>query len=127
MDWSMSRSLHSNLVVEALSMALDKCDEDTRFNFYSDLGSQYASEVFRELFKCIGLVPSMSRKGNCYDNCFVESSFKSLKSEWIYRHEYETEEQLRSLVFKYIEPWYNTQRRHSSLVCLSPKQHKQKH
>jgi putative transposase len=123
----MSESLKSKLVVDAMEMALGKCSTNAKFIFHSDRGSQYASEVFRDLLKTNSLVPSMSRRGNCYDNCFVESWFKSLKSEWIYRHDYETEDQLRSLVFEYIEAWYNTKRRHSSLDYLSPKQYKQKY
>lgn len=122
--WSMSPSLHSNLVVDAMRMALTKCNPKTKFIFHSDRGSQYASEVFRELLNSKNLIPSMSRRGNCYDNCFVESWFKSLKSEWIYRHHYSTESELRALVFEYIETWYNTKRRHSSLDYMSPKDYK---
>jgi len=125
--WSMSHSLKSNLVVEAMKMALTKCNSKTKFIFHSDRGSQYASEVFRGLLESKDLTPSMSRRGNCYDNCYVESWFKSLKSEWIYRHHYSTESELRSLVFEYIETWYNTKRRHSSLDYMSPKDYKQLH
>ena len=120
----MSQSLESSLVVEAMKMAIKKCNAETRFVFHSDRGSQYASDVFRGLLRDKNLTPSMSRRGNCYDNCYVESWFKSLKSEWIYRHHYETEDELRSLVFEYIETWYNTKRKHSSLDYLSPKNYK---
>jgi putative transposase len=65
-------------------------------------------------------LPSMSRKGNCYDNAFVESFFKSLKSELILREVFETEKDLRSAIFEYIETWYNRKRLHSSLGYLSP-------
>ena len=122
--WSMSHSLHTNLVVDAMKMALTKCHSGTKFIFHSDRGSQYASEVYRELLESKNLIPSMSRKGNCYDNAYVESWFKSLKSEWIYRHIYSTESELRALVFEYIETWHNTKRRHSSLDYLSPKDYK---
>lgn len=122
--WSISRSLSSSIVVDATKMTLMKCKKSTRFIFHSDRGSQYASEVFRVLLSKRELTPSMSRRGNCYDNCYVESWFKSLKSEWVYRHSYKTEEELRALVFEYIETWYNTKRRHSSLDYLSPKQYK---
>lgn len=64
--------------------------------------------------------PSMSRKGNWYDNAYVESWFSSLKKEWIYRREYKTAAELRTLVFEYIETWYNRKRKHSSLGNLSP-------
>ena len=98
----------------------------TKFIFHSDRGSQYASAVFRQLLDQKDLTQSISRRGNYYDNCFVETWFKSLKSEWIYRHNYSTEAELNALVFEYIETWYNTKRRHSSLDYLSPKNYKLK-
>ena len=125
--WSMSRSLRSDLVVDALKMALANCHSQTQIVFHSDRGSQYASDVFLELLKNKQVIPSMSRKGNCYDNCYVESWFKSLKTEYIYRNNYQTENQLRALVFEYIETWYNPRRRHSSLGYLSPLEYKSKH
>jgi len=125
--WSMSTSLESSLVVTAMSMALTKCKPSTKFIFHSDRGSQYASDIFRNLLEKKDLTASMSRRGNCYDNCYVETWFKSLKSEWIYRHEYATEEELRALVFEYIETWYNTKRRYSSLDYMSPRDYKMKH
>ena len=122
--WSMARSLQSNLVVDAMKMALQKGSKKTKFIFHSDRGSQYASQVFRDLLESKNLTPSMSRRGNCYDNCFVECWFKSLKSEWIYRNQYSSESELRALVFEYIETWYNTKRRHSALDYLSPREYK---
>lgn len=122
--WSMARSLESHLVVEAMKMALKKGGKNMKFIFHSDRGSQYASQIFRSLLESKDLIASMSRRGNCYDNCFVESWFKSLKSEWIYRNDYSFESELRASVFEYIETWYNTKRRHSSLDYLSPKEYK---
>ena len=66
----------------------------------------------------------MSRRGNCYDNAYVESWFSSLKKEWIYKNIYSTESELKALVFEYIEVWYNKKRKHSSLRYLSPMQYK---
>ena len=66
----------------------------------------------------------MSRRGNCYDNAYVESWFSSLKKEWIYKNIYSTESELKALVFEYIEVWYNKKRKHSSLGYLSPMQYK---
>ena len=125
--WSMSLSLKSDLVIDAMRMALQKSGPKAKFIFHSDRGSQYASDAFRNLLEGKDLTPSMSRKGNCYDNCYVETWFKSLKSEWIYRSEYSTEDELRALVFEYIEVWYNRKRRHSSLDYLSPQQYKNLH
>jgi transposase InsO family protein len=93
--------------------------------FLSDRGAQYASEAYRNFLKNKNITPSMSRRGNCYDNAYVESWFASLKKEWIYRHKYSTEAELRELVFEYIETWYNKRRRHSSLGYLSPEMYQQ--
>ena len=125
--WSISRSLESTLVVDALKSAFHCLGSSARVIFHSDRGSQYASDLFRSLLERKHMIPSMSRRGNCYDNSYVESWFKSLKSEWIYRHHYSTEEELRALVFEYIEVWYNKKRRHSSLDYLSPEEYEQKH
>ena len=121
--WSISRGLKSGLVVEAMRMALSKCNSQTKIIFHSDRGCQYASEVFLRLLNNRQIIPSMSRKGNCYDNCYVESWFKSLKTECVYRKKYETESELRALVFEYIEVWYNLKRRHSALDYLSPREY----
>ena len=122
--WSMSRSLESQLVMDALSAAMHAVGPDAEVIFHSDRGSQYASEAYRKLLKSREIKPSMSRKGNCYDNSYVESFFSSLKKECIYRHDFKTEEELRALVFEYIEVWYNRKRKHSSLGFLSPVNYK---
>lgn len=124
--WSMGTSLHTKLVLDALSMAMKKVGPEAEVTFHSDRGSQYASEAYRNFLKANKATPSMSRSGNCYDNAYVESWFASLKKEWIYRHQYETEAELRSLVFEYIEVWYNKKRKHSGLDYLSPEEYKLK-
>ena len=124
--WSMGRSLHTKLISDALSMAMIKVGPDAQIIFHSDRGSQYASEAYRKLLKSHHITPSMSRKGNCYDNAYAESWFASLKKEWIYRHNYLTERELRSLVFEYIEVWYNKKRKHSGLDYMSPVEYKLK-
>ena len=88
--------------------------------FHSDRGSQYCSNDFQRMLKTHGMVSSMSRKGNCWDNAVAESFFKTLKTEWVYRNKYVSRKQASVSVFEYIETWYNTQRRHSSLNYLSP-------
>lgn len=124
--WSLSNSLDSALVVRALKSSLYCLGEDVKVIFHSDRGCQYASQLFRDLLNKKHIVPSMSRKGNCYDNAFVESWFKSLKSEWIYRHYSRNENDIRALVFEYIETWYNKKRRHSSLDYFSPEEYEKK-
>lgn len=118
--WSIGKTLETKLVLKALEGAIKKVGPDAEVIFHSDRGSQYASEAYRKFLKSNSIKPSMSRRGNCYDNCYVESWFGSLKKEWLYRTNYSTEEQLKSLVFEYIEVWYNRRRKHTSLGYKSP-------
>ncbi len=117
---SISETLSASGVSDALKMAFDREGNHAGIIFHSDRGIQYASDEFKKLLEGKKAVPSMSRKGNCYDNAFVETFFKTLKSELIYREKFETEEKLKSAVFEYIETWYNRRRLHSSLGYLSP-------
>lgn len=118
--WSMSENLDTSIVLRALENAMKKVGPDAEITFHSDRGSQYASEAYRKFLKHKNITPSMSRRGNCYDNAFVESWFGSLKKERIYRYKSLTKREMRSLVFEYIETWYNLRRRHSSLDYQSP-------
>lgn len=122
----MGNSLETSLVLRALDSAMKKVGPDAEIIFHSDRGSQYASEAYRKFLKNNKINPSMSRRGNCYDNSYVESWFGSLKKEWIYRNQYSTERELKSLVFEYIEIWYNKKRRHSSLDYCTPEGYKLK-
>ena len=122
--WSMGDNLETTLVLKALDSAMVKVGPDAEVIFHSDRGSQYASEAYRNFLKNKDIRPSMSRKGNCYDNSYVESWFGSLKKEWIYRQKLTTKEELRGLVFEYNETWYNSKRKHSSLGYLSPRDYK---
>ncbi len=112
--WSMHKTLHAQLVLDALAAAMAKVGPDAQVILHSDRGFQYASEAYRNFCSSKGILPSMSRRGNYYDNAYVESWFGSFKEEWLYRHSYSTERELRALVFDYIEVWYNRRRRHSS-------------
>ena len=87
---------------------------------HSDQGTQYKSMAFRKLLDDWGITDSMSRKGNCYDNAFVETFFKTLKSELLCNQSFESEEHLRYENFDYIDRWYNRKRIHSSLDNKSP-------
>ena len=124
LGWSMSWSLETKIVLDAMDMAMRKVGPDAQIIFHSDRGSQYASEAYRRMLRNKNIKPSMSRRGNCYDNAYVESWFGSLKKEWIYRRRYNTAAELRTLVFEYIETWYNKRRKHSSLGNLSPEMYK---
>jgi transposase InsO family protein len=123
--WAISKNLETNLVLRAMESAMHIVGPDAEIVFHSDRGSQYASRAYRNFLKNKNIKPSMSRSGNCYDNAYVESWFSSLKKEWIYRNTYNTLDQLKALIFEYIEIWYNKKRRHSSLGFLSPLEYKQ--
>jgi len=125
--WSMSKSLETKIVLDALDMAMKRTSPDAEVIFHSDRGVQYASETYRKFLKNERIKPSMSRKGNCYDNAYVESWFSSLKKECLYRRNYRSAEELRGLVFRYIEVWYNKKRLHSKLDYQSPEEYRIKH
>ena len=118
--WAMSGRIDSALVISAMHMALSQRRPPTAMLHHSDRGSQYASDVFQDLLDNNGIVCSMSRKGNCWDNACMESFFGSLKTEWLGDKKYKTREQARNDIFKYIELFYNRKRRHASLGYLSP-------
>jgi transposase InsO family protein len=118
--WSISETLEAKGVSDALVMAIKREGNHENLIFHSDRGRQYSSSEFREILEAKYIIPSMSRKGNCYDNAFVETFFKSLKSELIYRNSYDCDRDLRNAIFEYIEIWYNKKRIHSSLGYLSP-------
>jgi putative transposase len=120
--WSLGSSMHAAATVApAWRMAIRNRPVNEALIFHSDRGVQYACTEFKELISATPLVnQSMSRKGDCWDNAVAESFFKTIKTEWIYRQNYATRKQAALSVFEYIETWYNTQRRHSSLNYLSP-------
>ena len=118
--WSMAPSMHSQIVVDALAMAIDQRSPASGLIHHSDRGSQYASDLFRTLLAKHGVVPSMSRKGNCYDNAAMESFFHSLKTELVKHEHYRTHEQAKASLFDYIEIFYNRQRLHSTIGYMTP-------
>lgn len=120
--WSMQPTLERGLVLDALEMALLRRRPAEGLLCHSDRGSQYASLDYQTLLQEAGIVCSMSRKGNCWDNAPVESFFSTLKRERIHRRQYDSREEARADIFQYIELWYNRRRRHSSLGYLSPEE-----
>jgi transposase InsO family protein len=118
---SMQEHMRTSLVLEALESAIGREKEKLEgMIIHSDRGSQFAAEAFREKMKQENFLPSMSRKGNCYDNSYVESFFHTLKTELIYRTTFATREEAKKAIFEYIEVWYNRERLHSSLGYKSP-------
>ena len=118
--WAMSQLLDAPLVISALRMALNQRRHSHNLIVHSDQGRQFASAAYRQLLAQHGLTASMSRKGNCYDNAFVESFFSTLKYELVYHHRFRSLAEARTAVFDYIETFYNRIRLHSSLAYLSP-------
>jgi len=118
--WAMGTTLERSLVLSALSMALHNRRPEAGLLCHSDRGSQYASGDYQQALQDAGIVCSMSRKGNCWDNAPTESFFSSLKRECVYRHRFATRAEARTVVFEWIEGWYNRKRRHSALGYLSP-------
>lgn len=118
--WSMKERPTQELVSEALLMAIEQRRPAAGIIHHSDQGSQYASGQYLELRKRYGVVRSMSRKGNCYDNAVVESFFSSLKNELIHHCDYHTRQEARTDIFDYIELFYNRQRMHESLGYHTP-------
>lgn len=123
--WSLSHDMTTqNTVVAAFKKAVARRQINTKSKLliHSDRGIQYASKQFRSLLAKYKCTQSMSRKGNCWDNAPAESFFKTIKVEALYRHKFDNENQLRTVIFRYIDGWYNTLRIHSTLGGLSPLQ-----
>ena len=118
--WAMSKLLDTALTSAALRMALGQRRYSQNLIVHSDRGAQFASTAYRQMLSQHGLTASMSRKGNCYDNAFIESFFSSLKYELVYHHRFATIGQARTAIFDYIETFYNRIRLHSSLAYQTP-------
>lgn len=118
--WAMSARIDTALVLKALGMALLQRHPPRALLFHSDRGVQYASGDYRQALAQAGLLASMSRKGNCYDNAAMESFWSTLKLELVYRRDFVSHRQARSQIFDYIECFYNRQRSHSALDYNSP-------
>lgn len=118
--WAVSTQIDTALVLMALAMALTHRQPPAGLVFHSDRGVQYASADYRRALAVAGLVASMSRKANCYDNATMEAFWSTLKLELIYRQAFEDASQLRQGLFDYLEVFYNRQRLHSALGYRSP-------
>lgn len=118
--WSMTNHMRAELVNQALSMAIGQRQPAAGLIMHTDRGSQYGADSYRQLLTQHGIEPSMSRKGNCWDNAVAESFFHTLKTELIYTEDYDTHEAAQTAVFEYIEVFYNRQRCHSANGYLAP-------
>ena len=118
--WAMRERMTQDLVIDALRMAWFRRRPQPGLIHHSDRGSQYCSAEFRKQLAAYGMLASMSRKGNCWDNAPTESFFNSLKNERVHGARYQSRDEARADVFEYIEVFYNRSRRHSALGGISP-------
>lgn len=118
--WSMADHMRSELVVDALQMAVHRRQPDKGLIHHSDQGSQYVALAFGQFARANGISQSMGQVGSAYDNSVAETFFATLKKELIYRRSWQTRNEIRTEVFEFIEGFYNRQRRHSYLGWLSP-------
>jgi transposase InsO family protein len=118
--WSMRNRLTADLVRDALTMAVQHRDGPRGTLVHSDQGSQYTAAVYREDLARYGMIPSMSRKGECHDNAVAESFFHTLKDELTGDEMFKTRDEARQAIFRYIELFYNRKRRHSYLGYQAP-------
>lgn len=118
--FSIDNHMRSDLVVDALNMALERRQPQPGLIHHSDHGSQYVSLVFNRRCKLAGINVSMGHRGCAYDNAVAESFFSSLKKDLIHRRSWPTRAEARSAIFEHIEVFYNRKRRHSTLGMLSP-------
>jgi putative transposase len=120
---SMSETLSQELASAALREAVGRQRPSAGWVHHSDRGRQYASYSYQALLKAYGMIPSMSRSGNCYDNAYVESFWGTLKTELVHGERYRSRLEARLSIFEYVEVFYNRQRRHSALGYRSPEQY----
>jgi transposase InsO family protein len=123
--WSMCDDLRAGLVVDALAMALTRRRPPAGLLHHSDRGSQ-PELAFGKTLRESGLLQSVGRRGHAADNAACESVISTLKEEWIKRHRYQSRDQARLSIFRYIETFYNPRRRHSSLGGISPDEYEQR-
>jgi transposase InsO family protein len=122
--WKLSESLDASLVCTALQNALVLRQPAAGFYFHSDRGSQYASQAVQKILQAVQAQPSMSGVGNCYDNAKAEAFFSTLKTECFpVNNVFGSKDEARSVIFEYIEIYYNNQRFHSALDYQSPRQY----
>ena len=118
--WALDTHMREGLILDALTMAVGRRDVAHGLLLHSDRGVQYRGNEYQQTLADLGMVASMSRKGNCWDNAVMEAFFARLKVELIYPENYRTVDELRSGLFEYIEIFYNRQRLHSTLDYDNP-------
>jgi putative transposase len=125
--FAVADHMRTDLIIDALRMALIHRDPPAGVIFHSDRGAQYTSSEFRDFCRDNGVRPSVGRTGICYDNAVAESFFATLKKELIHTRPWPTIDKLRAAVFEYIESYYNRRRRHSAMDYDTPTEYENKH
>ena len=125
--WAMADHLRSQLTLDALAMALRARRPGAGLVHHTDRGSQYTAAAYQEVLAARGLICSMSRSGDCYDNAMAESFFATLKAELADAGTWPTRAAARTAIFEWLEVWYNRQRRHSALGYRAPVAHEEQH
>lgn len=118
--WAMGARIDRQLAIDALMMAASRRPGASGVLHHTDQGSQYASDDYQLALANLGLLCSMSRRGNCWDNAVVESFFGTLKTEFIHHERFQTRGEAKAKIFDFIEAFYNRRRRHSAIGNLSP-------
>lgn len=123
--WSMHDRPNLEVILRALDMALEQRRPARGLVHHTDQAPLYAAHDYRERMRRHGLVASMSRRGDCYDNAVAESFFSNLKNELVHHCDFTSRDAARAAIFDYIEIFYNRQRRHQTLGYISPVQYEQ--
>jgi putative transposase len=118
--WSVATNMKTDMVLQALSVAIARRKPEPGLLIHSDQGSQFGSDAYRKFLKDNGFIQSMSRRGNCWDNACIESFFRLIKVEALNDYRFRNMKEVRYAVFKYIEYFYNRKRIHSSLGFMTP-------
>lgn len=121
--WAMSSKINQSLASDALTMAIEHRQPQSGLIHHTDQGAIYTSSAYQAILRAHGLLPSMSRKGDPYDNAVAESFFATLKNELIWHRGFRTRDEARSAIFDYVEVFYNRQRLHQTLNYITPMQH----
>lgn len=125
--WALDSHMREGLILEAFNMAVSCRDIEENVLLHSDRGVQYRGHEYQQALKENGILCSMSRKGNCWDNAVMEAFFGRLKVELIYAENFKTVDETHAGLFEYIEMFYNRKRRHSALGYISPHEYEQQH
>lgn len=120
LGWAMDKRMTKELVIDALKRAIDRQPPQQGLIHHSDRGTQYCSKAYRSLLEQYGIISSMSRKGNCYDNACIESFHSVIKKEWIFHEKYRTRAQAQASILEYILHFYNCRRIYGTIGYKTP-------